>query len=144
MVLVEGGDGERLRKSGRLGVFLHRATRFLAGLLGRRARNDLRCGGCSRRKDRIHSASAGSTARAICFGMSGRLELKQPSRRGQPLQAEVSVRLEEGGNIATGQSADTDTVVASTKAYVHALNRLLVRRGKLGEDQKEISYKDVG
>ena len=92
MVLVEGGDGERLRKSGRLGVFLHRATRFLAGLLGRRARNDLRCGGCSRRKDRIHSASAGSTARAICFGMSGRLELKQPSRRGQPLQAEVSVR----------------------------------------------------
>ncbi|WP_322865219.1 2-isopropylmalate synthase [Aquicoccus sp. G2-2] len=63
---------------------------------------------------------------------------------GTDAQATVSVRLEEGGNIATGQSADTDTVVASTKAYVHALNRLMVRRGKLGEDMKEISYKDVG
>jgi 2-isopropylmalate synthase len=63
---------------------------------------------------------------------------------GTDAQATVSVRLEEGGNIATGQSADTDTVVASAKAYIHALNRLVVRRGKLGEDQKEISYKDVG
>ncbi|WP_137699746.1 2-isopropylmalate synthase [Marimonas lutisalis] len=62
---------------------------------------------------------------------------------GTDAQATVSVRLEEGGNIATGQSADTDTVVASTKAYIHALNRLLVRRGKLGEDQKEISYRDM-
>ena len=46
--------------------------------------------------------------------------------------------------IATGQSADTDTVVASAKAYVNALNRLLVRRDKSeGKDTKEISYKDV-
>ena len=74
------------------------------------------------------------------------LELYQVNAvtEGTDAQATVSVRLEEGGNIATGQSADTDTVVASTKAYIHALNRLLVRRGKLGEDQKEISYKDVG
>ena len=62
---------------------------------------------------------------------------------GTDAQATVSVRLEEGGNIATGQSADTDTVVASAKAYVNALNRLLVRRDRLGQDQKEISYKDV-
>jgi 2-isopropylmalate synthase len=62
---------------------------------------------------------------------------------GTDAQATVSVRLEEDGNIATGQSADTDTVVASAKAYIHALNRLLVRRGKLGEDQKEISYRDM-
>ena len=62
---------------------------------------------------------------------------------GTDAQATVSVRLEEDGNIATGQSADTDTVVASAKAYVNALNRLLVRRGKVGQDQKEISYKDV-
>ncbi len=62
---------------------------------------------------------------------------------GTDAQATVSVRLEEDGNIATGQSADTDTVVASAKAYVNALNRLLVRRGKVGEDRKEISYKDV-
>ena len=63
---------------------------------------------------------------------------------GTDAQSTVSVRLEEDGNIATGQSADTDTVVASAKAYIHALNRLLTRRGKTGEDQKEISYKDHG
>ncbi|MEM9497717.1 MAG: 2-isopropylmalate synthase [Pseudomonadota bacterium] len=62
---------------------------------------------------------------------------------GTDAQATVSVRLEEGGNIATGQSADTDTVVASARAYIVALNRLLVRRDKLGENQREISYKDV-
>ena len=62
---------------------------------------------------------------------------------GTDAQATVSVRLEEDGNIATGQSADTDTVVASARAYVNALNRLLVRRGKVGKDRREISYKDV-
>jgi 2-isopropylmalate synthase len=49
---------------------------------------------------------------------------------GTDAQATVSVRLEEDGKIVTGQSADTDTVVASTKAYVNALNKLLVRRLK--------------
>ncbi len=49
---------------------------------------------------------------------------------GTDAQATVSVRLEEDGKIATGQSADTDTVVASTRAYVNALNKLLVRRLK--------------
>ena len=62
---------------------------------------------------------------------------------GTDAQATVSVRMEEEGNIATGQSADTDTVVASAKAYVNALNRLLVRRDRTGQDAKEISYKDL-
>ncbi len=64
---------------------------------------------------------------------------------GTDAQATVSVRIEEDGRIATGQSADTDTVVASVKAYIHALNRLIVRREKVapGEDRKEINYKDV-
>ncbi|WP_292285531.1 2-isopropylmalate synthase [Marivita sp.] len=62
---------------------------------------------------------------------------------GTDAQATVSVRLEEDGMISTGQSADTDTVVASAKAYIHALNRLIVRRGKTGKDVKEISYRDV-
>ena len=61
---------------------------------------------------------------------------------GTDAQATVSVRMEEDGNIATGQSADTDTVVASAKAYVNALNRLLVRRDRTGQDTKEVSYKD--
>jgi 2-isopropylmalate synthase len=34
-------------------------------------------------------------------------------------------------------------VVASVKAYVNALNRLIVRKEKLGSDQREVSYKDV-
>ena len=64
---------------------------------------------------------------------------------GTDAQATVSVRLEEDGRVVTGQSADTDTVVASVKAYIHALNRLVVRRAKSapGEDRREISYKDV-
>ena len=62
---------------------------------------------------------------------------------GTDAQATVSVRMEEDGNIATGQSADTDTVVASAKAYINALNRLFIRRGRTGEDKKEINYRDV-
>ena len=47
---------------------------------------------------------------------------------GTDAQATVSVRLEENGKITTGQSSDTDTVVASAKAYINALNKLLLRR----------------
>jgi 2-isopropylmalate synthase len=63
---------------------------------------------------------------------SARLALYQVHAvtEGTDAQATVSVRLEEGGKIVTGQSADTDTVVASTRAYVNALNKLLVRRLK--------------
>jgi len=63
---------------------------------------------------------------------------------GTDAQATVSVRMEEEGRIATGQSADTDTVVASAKAYVNALNRLLVRREKSAPDAdvKTVNYKD--
>jgi 2-isopropylmalate synthase len=49
---------------------------------------------------------------------------------GTDAQATVSVRMEENGKIVTGQTADTDTVVASAKAYVNALNKLLIRREK--------------
>lgn len=64
---------------------------------------------------------------------------------GTDAQATVSVRMEEEGRIATGQAADTDTVVASAKAYVNALNRLLVRREKSDPDAdvKTVSYRDV-
>ena len=49
---------------------------------------------------------------------------------GTDAQATVSVRLEEDGKIVTAQSAATDTVVASARAYVAALNKLMVRRLK--------------
>ncbi|MEL7107257.1 MAG: 2-isopropylmalate synthase [Pseudomonadota bacterium] len=65
---------------------------------------------------------------------------------GTDAQATVSVRMEEDGRIVTGEAADTDTVVASAKAYVKALNRLLVRRQKSDPDAdvKSVSYKDAG
>ena len=49
---------------------------------------------------------------------------------GTDAQAQVSVRLEGGGHIATGHAADTDTLTAAAKAYVNALNNLLQRREK--------------
>ena len=49
---------------------------------------------------------------------------------GTDAQAQVSVRLEDGSSIATGQGADTDTLVAAAKAYVGALNNLMARKQK--------------
>jgi 2-isopropylmalate synthase len=49
---------------------------------------------------------------------------------GTDAQAEVTVRLEENGRTVNGQGADTDTVVASVKAYLNALNKLMVKREK--------------
>ena len=47
---------------------------------------------------------------------------------GTDAQARVTVRFEEHGKLVDGQGADTDTIVASARAYVHALNKLLVKR----------------
>jgi 2-isopropylmalate synthase len=79
------------------------------------------------------------------FPHDARLQLYQVAAvtEGTDAQATVSVRMEEAGRIVTGQSADTDTVLASARAYVHALNRLLVRRERAGADAPEVSYKDV-
>ena len=49
---------------------------------------------------------------------------------GTDAQAQVSVRLEEDGRIATGQAADTDTLTASAMAYINALNNLSARKQK--------------
>ena len=52
---------------------------------------------------------------------------------GTDAQAEVSVRLSENGRAVTAKGADPDTLVASAKAYLSALNKLVARRlrGKL-------------
>jgi 2-isopropylmalate synthase len=49
---------------------------------------------------------------------------------GTDAQAVVTVRLEEGGKSVNGQAADTDTMVASCRAYVAALNKLLTKRAR--------------
>jgi 2-isopropylmalate synthase len=50
--------------------------------------------------------------------------------QGTDAQAEVSVVLAEDGRTARGQGAHTDTLVASARAYVNALNKLMVKRGR--------------
>ena len=47
---------------------------------------------------------------------------------GTDAQAEVSVRLSESGRSVTAKGADPDTLVASAKAYLAALNKLVARR----------------
>ena len=66
------------------------------------------------------------------FPHCARLQLYQVSAvtQGTDAQAEVTVRLEENGRTVNGQATDTDTMVASVKAYVHALNKLLDKREK--------------
>ncbi|GKY88391.1 2-isopropylmalate synthase [Sinisalibacter aestuarii] len=68
----------------------------------------------------------------VLFPHTARLNLYQVHAvtGGTDAQATVTVRMEEDGKIVTGQSSDTDTVVASAKAYVNALNNLIVRREK--------------
>ena len=48
--------------------------------------------------------------------------------QGTDAQAEVSVRLGENGKSVTAKGADPDTLVASAKAYLGALNKLIVKR----------------
>ncbi|MFT9441375.1 MAG: 2-isopropylmalate synthase [Acetobacter papayae] len=49
---------------------------------------------------------------------------------GTDAQARTTVRLEEAGKLVDGQGADADTVVSAVRAYVHALNKLLVKRAR--------------
>jgi 2-isopropylmalate synthase len=44
---------------------------------------------------------------------------------GTDSQGEVTVRVSKSGRIVNGQGADTDIVIASAKAYVNALNKVL-------------------
>ncbi|QDQ26591.1 2-isopropylmalate synthase [Chitinimonas arctica] len=47
---------------------------------------------------------------------------------GTDSQGEVTVRLARNGKVVNGQGADTDIIVASAKAYLSALNRLVDER----------------
>ena len=65
-----------------------------------------------------------------------RLELYQVHAvtEGTDAQAEVSVRLaDENGKLVTGRAADPDTMVASAKAYIVALNKLT--KGQKGDNR---------
>ena len=47
--------------------------------------------------------------------------------KGTDAMAEVSVRIEEESITVLGQGSDLDTLVASAKAYINAINKLIVK-----------------
>ena len=49
---------------------------------------------------------------------------------GTDAQARCTVRLTEEGKSVDGQGADTDTIVAAVRAYIHALNKLVTKRAR--------------
>ena len=73
-----------------------------------------------------------ATFKALQQAFPHEAELKlfsvQAITAGSDAQARVTVRLEEHGKLVDGQAADPDTIVAAARAYVHALNKLVVKR----------------
>jgi 2-isopropylmalate synthase len=63
---------------------------------------------------------------------------------GTDAQAEVSVRLSEQGRSYTAKGADPDTLVASAKAYLGALNKLTSKRSHVPGVESRIHSTDVG
>ena len=61
---------------------------------------------------------------------------------GTDAQATVSVKIEENDRTTVGQSADTDTLVASANAYLNALNKMLIKREKKSLS-KDIQYQKI-
>ncbi|MEI6560165.1 MAG: 2-isopropylmalate synthase [Rhodospirillaceae bacterium] len=87
-------------------------------------------------EERSHEATGNGPVDAIfnaikaLFPHDARLLLYQVHAvtEGTDAQAEVSVRLADEDRGVVGRGADSDTLVASCRAYVHALNKLLVKR----------------
>ncbi len=63
---------------------------------------------------------------------------------GTDAQAEVSVRLSRERALLHREGADPDTLVASAKAYLGALNKLTSKRGKTAGVERRIHSQDVG
>ena len=53
---------------------------------------------------------------------------------------EVSIRIESNGQAFVGRSGDTDIIVASAKAYMHALNRLLSMGDDIEKPAEAVSF----
>ncbi|MEM6602432.1 MAG: 2-isopropylmalate synthase [Pseudomonadota bacterium] len=70
------------------------------------------------------------TAISNLYHHNATLELYQVHAvtEGTDAQAKVTVRLNEDEFVATGTSAHTDTMTSSARAYVNALNRLILRK----------------
>jgi 2-isopropylmalate synthase len=92
----------------------------------------LAVGGVEKFVDATGDGPVDATFNAVkmLFPHDARLELFQihAVTEGTDAQATCSVRLAQDGVVYSGQSSDTDTVVAAAKAYVNALNRLVLHR----------------
>jgi 2-isopropylmalate synthase len=111
------------------------SLQVIAGSKGpQRADLELEIEGVVRSATATGDGPVDATFKAIkqLFPHDVRLQLYQVQAvtAGTDAQAEVTVRLEENGKTVNGQGADTDTLVASCKAYLHALNKLLTKRQK--------------
>lgn len=76
-------------------------------------------------------------------GVQAHLQLFQVQAvtEGTDAQANCSVRLEDGGITVNGHGAHEDTVTAAAKAYISAVNRLLVKRERAHDH--EVARKTV-
>ena len=59
--------------------------------------------------------------------------------KGTDAQAEVSVRLEDGGVSVLGVGNDIDTIVASGKAYINGLNKLILKKDRAEDTKKALN-----
>jgi 2-isopropylmalate synthase len=95
---------------------------------------EMRVDGETRRAKAAGNGPVDATFAAIkeIFPHEVKLQLYQVHAvtEGTDAQAEVTVRLEEDGRTVNGQGADVDTLVASARAYINALNKLLLKREK--------------
>jgi 2-isopropylmalate synthase len=121
--------------------------RVICGSEGQSAEIKLLVDGVEHYADTSGDGPVDAAFRAVqqIYPHDARLQLYQVHAvtEGTDAQATVSVRMEEDGRIVTGSAADTDTILASVKAYVGALNRLRLRREKTAPDadMKQVSYK---
>lgn len=125
-------DDEGLRGSDRIRFV---SLRVVCGSVGpQTAELELEVDGEIRRAESKGDGPVDAAFKAVgaLFPHRARLKLYQVNAvtEGADAQAEVTVRLEEQGKTVNGRGADTDTLVASTRAYVNALNGLLVKRQK--------------
>ncbi|MEZ5947565.1 MAG: alpha-isopropylmalate synthase regulatory domain-containing protein [Hyphomonas sp.] len=98
-----------------------------------RDRPDHRRGRQVRHRPRQRPVDAVFNAIKELIPHAGRLDLYQVHAvtGGTDAQATVSVRLNDAdGFMATGRASDPDTLVASAKAYLHAVNKLEIRKSK--------------
>ena len=115
-----------------------RHLRVVAGTEGQSATMTLSVEGEEKAVEATGNGPIDATFNAVkaLYPHRARLQLYQVHAvtGGTDAQGSVTVRLEEDGRIASGQASDADTVVASAKAYITALNRLIVRRTKSDPD----------